>query len=205
MTKSDNQDVKIRMERNYIISPDGEEKIEIGLPHPTLVPKQIDSKIFSVETGVLSFHIWFSPPMDFEIECVEGVWAAIGLHLREECIIPIVAFQPSPERHEVSFFFSPLQASPEAVERYIGYDANGAAFLTLMETVTGIVRTSHRLILPPDMVTMFKAALKFVPHPCHLSAESWRAIESAGVDALWKDRNTKRWVWDCKLRRFQVG
>lgn len=100
----------------------------------------------------------------------------------------------------------PHSSSLEGANQYIA-DAFGSAhvaYLTMMETRTGIVRAMRHLVMPPSFVAAMKKALGGVPagHDGP-SIESWVGIgNTAGA---WTSKNTMRWTWDDRRKEFRPG
>ncbi len=170
--------------------------VKVGSRHPYLVPPPHGGQAIGLATGQLDINMFYTLPIDWEVASLAGTCVACGLHLTQDCLVPIFIFQGKTGQWPIH---APVIASPKEVEDWIGYDTNLATF-TLMEAETGIVRRIRHLGLDENFMAMMKAALPYVPHPGSASVYA-DLLEEVGPQGLWE--GAKKWLWNERAEAFE--
>jgi hypothetical protein len=171
--------------------------VRVGQPYPYLKPPPggAGGQAMGLATGFPNVDIFYTAPLDREIEALGGTWVACGLHLTRDLLIPMFVFQGQGGQWLIP---APLIATPEEVHDWIAAETNTVNFY-LMEAGTGIVRRMRHIGLDPDFVRWMKAALGRVPHPGDPALYN-QLLEQRDLEGLWE--GAKKWMWDPRRRAF---
>lgn len=176
--------------QTLMYADDTQHVIEVGRPHPFLTPPPSGGQAMGVEKGYLACDAFLTPPLDKEVQHLNGLCIAYGIHATKELVIPIFLFQAVGGRGMYPLH-APIDSTAEAKAHWLASDTN-AAWFYLMEAGTGVVRGVRNLGLDAGYLAWLKAAVEYVNRPADLGLYQ-RLLDGTGEEQLWA--RARKWLY----------